>query len=93
MLILGPNIARDVALQVTGLFVDSTGDVRELRGDQLLITKDLIGGYMNLSAPVTQLIAYQLMEQYPDIRAEYNEPITNINLTCSLTEREASKAK
>jgi len=93
MLILGPNIARDVAFQVQGLSVDSSGDVSGISGDQLLITKDLIGGYMNLSAPVTQLIAYQLLEQYPDIRAEYNDPITDINLTCSLMERESPNAK
>jgi hypothetical protein len=93
MLILGPNIARDVASQVEGLLVDSSGEVSDLTGDQLLVAKDLISGYMNLSAPVTQLIAYQLFEQYPDIRAEYNEPITEINLTCSLTEQEASQPK
>lgn len=90
MLILGPNIARDVAFGVQGLVIDSSGDVRELNGDQLLITKDLINGYINLSSPVTQLITYQLLEQNPDIKAEYNDPITEIDLTCSLTEREST---
>ena len=93
MLILGPNIARDVAAGVRGLFIDSSGEVSRLDGDQLLITKDLVGGYMNLSAPVTQLITYQLLEQYPDIRAEYNDPITDISLTCSLMERKPAEAK
>ncbi len=93
MLILGPNVARDVAYLVVGLFIDSSGEVLELKGDQLLITKDLIGGYNNLSAPVTQLITYQLLEKYPDIRAEYNEPITNISLTCTLPKPELEAAE
>ncbi len=91
MLILGPNIARDVAFSVEGLVIDNSGDVSELKGDQLLITQDLIAGYTNLCAPVTQLITYQLLEQYPDIRAEYNDPITDINLTCSLMEPTETK--
>lgn len=93
MLILGPNIARDVAFGVQGLTIDSSGDVSAIAGDQLLITQDLIGGYTNLCAPVTQLITYQLLEQYPDIRAEYNDPISEINLTCSLMEREPANSK
>lgn len=87
MLILGPNIARDVAFGVDGLIVDNSGDVSDLKGDNLLIMKDLIASYNNLCEPVTQLVTYQLLEQYPDVRAEYNDPITEINLTCSLTEQ------
>lgn len=91
MLILGPNIARDVAFGVEGLSIDSSGDVSDIKGDQLLVMQDLIAGYTNLCAPVTQLITYQLLEQYPDIRAEYNDPITDINLTCSLMEPSETK--
>lgn len=93
MLILGPNIARDVALGVQGLAIDHSGEVVDLAGDRLLVTKDLVSGYTSLCAPVTQLITYQLLENYPDIRVEYNDPITHISLTCSLMEREKGTEK
>lgn len=85
MAILGPNIARDVALQVQGLTIDATGEVTDLSGDAPLILEDLYNGYSALSAPVSQLILYDLMEKSPEIKADYNQPITKIKLVCALT--------
>jgi len=84
MAILGPNISRDVALQVAGLNIDASGEVTEITGETLLVMQDLINGFMALSAPVTQLILFNLLEEMPAIKAEYNQPIGKINLVCSL---------
>ncbi len=90
MAILGPNISRDVALQIPGLVIDASGEATEVTGDPLLVLQDLINGYTGLSAPVSQLILYELLEAAPDIRAEYNQPLQRIKLICSLTERPAA---
>lgn len=92
MLILGPNIARDVATRTAGLAVNQSGEVQDIKGDPLLILKDLLTGYRNLSDPVTQLVAYQLLEQYPGIKTEYNDPITQIDLTCALNDKKEAAA-
>lgn len=89
MAILGPNISRDVALQVTGLAINATGEVTDITADPLLVMQDLINGYMVLSAPVTQLIVYTLLEEAPNIKAEYNQPLAKIKLVCSLTRNPA----
>ncbi len=85
MAILGPNISRDVALQATGLAIDATGEATDITGDPLLVMQDLVAGFMDLSAPVTQLILYALLEEMPAIKADYNQPLSKINLICTLT--------
>jgi hypothetical protein len=89
MAILGPNIARDTAMRVNGLILDSSGDVTEIAGDSTLVMQELVDSYTELSAPVTQLSLYTLFETYPTIKQEYNQPLGKIKLVCSLTERKA----
>jgi hypothetical protein len=52
----------------------------------MLILKDLVDSYMTLCAPVTQLIFYALLQEFPDVQREWTQPITKVNLVCSLTE-------
>lgn len=84
MVVLGPNIARDIALQVPGLTIDASGEVTEITGNPLLVMQDLVNGYTNLCAPVTQLILYNLLELASEIKAEYNQPLGKIKLVCAL---------
>lgn len=85
MAILGPNIGRDVALQVPGLAIDASGEVTDIQGDPLLVMQDLVDGYAALSAPISQLILYGLLEATPAVKAEYNQPLGKIKLVCALT--------
>jgi hypothetical protein len=85
MVILGPNIARDTALRVAGLSIDASGDVLKLDGDPLLILKSLTNAYTEFSAPVTHLVLSALLEAYPEVKAEYNQPLPKINLSCAIT--------
>lgn len=87
MAILGPNIARDTALRVAGLTINGTGEVTQIDGDPLLVMQDLVNGLMTLSAPITQMVLYGLLEAYPDIKGDYNQPLEKIKLVCSLTEK------
>jgi len=84
MAILGPNISRDVALQVTGLVIDASGEATEIKADPLLVLQDLVNGFMALSAPVTQLILYALLEEMPAVKGDYNQPVTKIKLVCPI---------
>ena len=88
MAILGPNIARDVALRVSGLTIDASGEATDIQGDPLMILQDLIDSYTSLCAPVTQLVLYGLLEASPAIKAEYNQPLGKIKLVCSLVDKE-----
>jgi hypothetical protein len=87
MAILGPNIVRDAALQIPGLDIDASGEVTDIQGNPALVLEDLVNAYKGLSAPVSQLVLYNLLQQFPDIRAEYTQPMTKIRLTCSLTNK------
>ena len=89
MEILGPNIARDTALGVAGLTIDGNGEATELSGNGMLILKDLVDSYMTLCAPATQLIFYALLQDFPDVKNEWTQPITKVNLVCSLTDNSA----
>jgi hypothetical protein len=89
MVIFGPQIAHGVASRVSGLTVDTTGEVTEVTGDGVLVLEDLVNAYSMLCQPVTQINLYTLFEQYPDIKAAYNQPVGKVRLICSLTEQRA----
>jgi|GEM_PF-933360 len=84
MAILGPNIARDVALRVPALDIAASGEVIAIDGDPVMVLQDLFRGYSALSAPVAQLVLYDLLEANPAIKAEYNQPMERIKLVCTL---------
>ena len=86
MSILGPNIARDVALHVPGLTIDASGEATDISSDPLLVIKDLANGFDRLSGQVSQLLLYTVLEEHPDVKAAYNQPLGRIRLACALTE-------
>jgi hypothetical protein len=89
MVIFGPQIAHYVAARVAGLTVDPNGEVSEVQGEGTLILEDLVNAYSMLCQPITQINLYTLFEQYPDIKAAYNQPVGKVRLICSLTEQKA----
>ena len=86
MVILGPNISLDTANHIAGFTVDSSGEVQELSGAPLLVLQDLFTAYQQLSAPVTVISMHMLLEKYPDIKQEYNQPLPQVKLVCALAE-------
>ncbi len=87
MVIFGPNIAREIASSVLGLTVDESGEVTELRGHGVEAVQSLISRYQELSDPVALFQFRQLLDKYPDIFLEYNQPLPAVKLICSLTEK------
>lgn len=88
MVIFGPNIACDIAQSVGGLTVDSTGEVSAIAGLPVGVVQKLSALYQELSAPVALLQFRLLLDQYPDIFLEYNQPIPAVKLSCALIEHQ-----
>lgn len=86
MIIFGPNIARETANTIPGITVDPTGEVTKLEGSGSLILESLIKEYQKLSHPITILNLSLLLDAYPDIKTEYNQPLPRIKLVCALNE-------
>ncbi|HEX3099959.1 MAG TPA: hypothetical protein VHQ41_03215 [Patescibacteria group bacterium] len=89
MVIFGPNIARDIAKSVSGLTIDTTGEVTALSGSPIVVVQKLISLYQELSEPVALLQFRLLLDQYPDIFLEYNQPIPEVKLSCALVEHKS----
>jgi|AACY02.14.fsa_nt_gi hypothetical protein len=87
MVIFGANIAREIAESVEGLTVDETGDVIAIAGKPMSSMQKLVGRYQELSEPVALLQFRLLLDKFPDIFLEYNQPLPSIKLSCSLIER------
>lgn len=88
MIIFGPNIAKETASSIHGLAVSETGEVSEISGSPALILDNLVKEYQKLSKPITLLNLSLLLDQYPEIKQEYNQPIPHIRLVCSLLEED-----
>ncbi len=86
MVIFGPNIALDIASSVGGLTVDITGDVTNISGSPLQVVQKVVTLYQELSEPVALLQFRLLLDQYPDIFLEYNQPLPAVKLSCALVE-------
>ncbi len=86
MVIFGPNIAREIASTIPGLTVSETGEITGITGAPLNALQGLIGKYQELSEPVALLQLRLLLNQYSDIFLEYNQPLPNVKLSCSLIE-------
>lgn len=84
MLILGPDIALDTARNVSGLQVGDAGQADNISGKPETVLRDLVDAYSTLCRPVAQITFYNLLNQYPAVKAEYKEPLEAINLQCSL---------
>lgn len=87
MVIFGPNIALDIASSVAGLSVDSTGDVVAITGSPIEAMQKVVTLYQELSEPVALLQFRLLLDQYPDIFLEYNQPLPAVKLSCALVEK------
>jgi hypothetical protein len=89
MVIFGNNIAREIASSVEGLTVDETGEVTNITGTPIKAVEKIISRYQELSEPVAQLQFRLLLDKYPDIFLEHNQPLPNVRLSCALVERKA----
>lgn len=87
MVIFGPNIARDIAMSVSGLTIDDTGEVSDISDSPVVVLQKVVTLYQELSEPVALLQFRLLLDQYPDIFLEYNQPIPAVRLSCALVER------
>ncbi len=87
MVIFGANIAREIASSVPGLVVDDTGEISAIAGQPLTAMQKLVSRYQELSEPVALLQFRLLLDQYSDIFLEYNQPLPNVKLSCSLINR------
>lgn len=84
MVIFGTNIAREIANSTRGIEVDETGEVLKVVGHPLAELQILVSKYQELSEPVVFLQLKLLLDKYPDIFLEYNQPIPNVRLSCEL---------
>lgn len=91
MVIFGTNIATEIAASVPGLEVNETGEVTALKTTPLPAVQKLIAMYQELSEPVALLQFRLILDKYPDIFLEYNQPIPKIKLVCALTSQPNSK--
>ena len=91
MVIFGTNIAKEIAASVPGLEVSETGEVTAINTAPLPVLQKLIAMYQELSEPVALLQFRLLLDNYPDIFLEYNQPIPNIKLVCTLTDKSTSQ--
>lgn len=89
MVIFGSNIAREIAATVHGLEIDSTGEVISIAGQPTSVVQKLVARYQELSEPVALLQFRLLLDKYPDIFLEYNQPLPNVKLSCSLIDHKA----
>lgn len=62
----GPQIAVSKAAEIEGLEVSSEGEVKEVDGDSEYILRQLLAGYMDLSAHITKTVFLQILENYPE---------------------------
>lgn len=88
MVIFGANIAREIAASVHGLSVDETGEVIAIEGKPLNALQSMVSRFQELSEPVTMLQFRLLLDQYADIFLEYNQPLPNVKLSCSLIDHQ-----
>lgn len=86
MVIFGANISREIAASVQGLTVDETGEVIAISGQPLSALQKLVSRYQELSEPVALLQFRLLLDEYADIFLEYNQPLPDVKLSCSLIE-------
>lgn len=86
MVIFGANIGREIAASVQGLKIDDTGEVTAISGHPVTSLQKLVTKYQELSEPVALLQFRLLLDKYPDIFLEYNQPLPNVKLSCSLIE-------
>lgn len=62
----GPQIAVSKASEIEGLEVSSEGEVKQVAGDSEYILRQLLAGYMDLSAHITKTVFLQILENYPE---------------------------
>ncbi len=66
-IILGPQIAVLKARNVSGLFVDDSGKVTDVKGDPINILQNLINEYIALSGEIVKNVMKPIFEKYPEI--------------------------
>jgi hypothetical protein len=84
MVIFGANIAKEMAGAVAGLTIAETGEATAITGEPLKVLLKLMNQYQQLSEPVALLQLRLLLDKYPDIFLEYNQPLPTVRLSCAL---------
>jgi hypothetical protein len=84
MVIFGTNITRDIAKTIKEITIDDTGEVLTISGSPITVIQKLVSKFQELSEPVTFLQLKLLLDNYPNIFLEYNQPIPTIKLSCAL---------
>ena len=84
MVIFGANIAQEIAASIPGLTVSNTGEIMTISGAPLAALQKLVARYQELSEPVALLQFRLLLDSYPDIFLEYNQPLPDVKLSCAL---------
>jgi len=68
MVILGPNIALDMARKAAGLKVGNDGEVLDISGDPQMVLKSVAGEYEALSGSIAQTALNSVLGKFPDIK-------------------------
>ena len=68
MVILGPNIALDIARRVLGLEVANTGEVLSLDGDLGMIAKKVLNEFESLSGSIAKAGFLKIQTKYPLVK-------------------------
>ena len=66
IVLYGPQIAVSKASEIEGLQLSREGEVKQVTGDSEYILRQLIAGYMDLSAHITKAVFLQILENYPE---------------------------
>jgi len=68
MVILGPNIALDMARKAAGLKVGNNGEVLYISGDPQMVLKSVAGEYEALSGSIAQMTLNSVLGKYPGVK-------------------------
>lgn len=68
MVILGPNIALDIARRVLGLEVSENGEVLSINGDLEMIAQNVLSEFEGLSGKIAKTGFLKLFAKYPGVK-------------------------
>lgn len=66
IVMLGPSVALGKAKKVSGLKVDSEGNVLEIRGNPQKVLENLAEKYMEISAQIAKNTIETILSKYPN---------------------------
>lgn len=84
-MLLGPSVAVSTANRVAGLEVNRSG-ILDLQGEPILILESLIEEFEKLTPEVTKYLVVREMEDFPELKSEFNRQFSAPRLRCPLVE-------